>query len=59
MMVHYLSESYFELPKRTYKNNSNIMILFEQTLKVVKTIFGELVGFHMRYDEIKDFFKEA
>ena len=30
--VHYLSQSYFEVPKRIIRNNSNTIILFQQTL---------------------------
>ena len=33
--VYYLSQSYFDLPKRTIRNNSNIIILFQQTLKML------------------------
>ena len=36
--VYYLSQSYFEVPKRTIRNNSNIIILFQQTLKDVEHI---------------------
>ena len=31
--IYYLSQSYFDLPKRTIRNNSNKIILFNQTLK--------------------------
>ena len=33
--VYYLSQSYFDLPKRTIRNNSNITTLFQQTLKML------------------------
>ena len=36
--VYYLSQSYFDLPKRTIRNNSNIIILFQQTLNDVEHI---------------------
>ena len=36
--VYYLSQSYFDLPKRTIGNNSKIIILFQQTLKDVEHI---------------------
>ena len=34
--VYYLSQSYFDLPKRTIRNNRNVIILFQQTLKDVQ-----------------------
>ena len=33
--IFYLSQSYFDLPKRTIRNNSNKIILFNQTLKIL------------------------
>ena len=36
--VYYLSQSYFDLPKRTIRNNSNIIILFQQILNDVEHI---------------------
>ena len=37
--VYSLSHSYFDLPKRTIRNNSNIIVLFQQTLKDVEHIY--------------------
>ena len=36
--IYYLSQSYFDLPKRTIRNNSNRIILFNQTLKDIEHI---------------------
>ena len=36
--VYYLSRSYFDLPKRTIRNKSNKIILFNQTLKDIKNL---------------------
>ena len=36
--IYYLSQSYFDLPKRTKRNNSNKIILFNQTLKDLEHI---------------------
>ena len=36
--IFYLSQSYFDLPKRTIRNNSNKIILFNQTLKGIEHI---------------------
>ena len=57
--VYYLSQSYFDLPKRTIRNNSNIIILFQQTLKDVQHIYTDIAGFDMSYDEFKHLCKEA
>ena len=55
--VYYLSQSYFDSPKRTIRNNSNIIILFQQTLKDVQHIYT--AGFDMSYDEFKELCREA
>ena len=57
--VYYLSQSYFDLPKRTIRNNSNIIILFQQTLKDVEHIYRDIADFDMSYDEFKSLCKEA
>ena len=57
--VYYLSQSYFDLPKRTIRNNSNIIILFQQTLKDVQHIYTDIAGFDMSYEEFKELCREA
>ena len=57
--VYYLSQSYFDLPKRTIRNSSNIIILFQQTLKDVEHIYRDIAGFDMSYDEFKSLCREA
>ena len=57
--VYYLSQSYFDSPKRTIRNNSNIIILFQQTLKDVEHIYRDIAGFDMSYDEFKSLCREA
>ena len=44
-----LSQSCFDLPKTTIRNNSNIIILFQQTLKDVEHIYRDIAGFDMSY----------
>ena len=36
--IYYVSQSYFDLPKQTLQNNGNKIILFNQTLNVIKNI---------------------
>ena len=57
--VYYLTQSYFDLPKRTIRNNNNIIILFQQTLKDVKHIYRDIAGFDMSYEELKELCREA
>ena len=37
--IYYLSQSYFGLPKRTIRNNSNKFFLFNQTLKNIEHVY--------------------
>ena len=57
--IYYLSQSYFDLPKRTIRNNSNKIILFNQTLKDNEHIYRDVAGYDMNYDEIKDLFRKS
>ena len=47
------------MPKRTIPNISDIIILFQQTLKDVEHIYREIAGFDMSYDEFKSLCTEA
>ena len=42
--IYYLSQSYFDLPKRSIRNNSNKIILFNQTLKDIEHIYRDVAG---------------
>ena len=57
--VYYLSQSYFDLPKRTIRNNSNFIILFQQILKDVEHNYRDIAGFDMSNDEFKSLCREA
>ena len=57
--VYYLYQSYFDAPKKTVRNNSNIIILFQQTLKDVEHIHRDISGFDMSYEEFKSLCREA
>ena len=41
------------MPKRTIRNNSNKIILFNQTLKDIEHIYRDVTGYDMNYDEFK------
>ena len=40
--------------QKTIRNNSNIIILFHQTLNDVEHIYRDIAGFDMSYDEFKE-----
>ena len=57
--VYYLSQSYFDVPKRTTRMNSNIIILFLQSLRDVQHNYRDIAGFDMSYDEFEELCREA
>ena len=57
--ISYLSQSYFDLPKRTIRNISNKIILFNQTLKDIEHIYRDVAGYDMNYDEFKELCRKS
>ena len=58
--IYYLSQSYFDLPKRTIRNDSKKkIILFNQTLKDIEHIYRDVAGYDMKYDEYKDLCRKS
>ena len=57
--IYYLSEFYFDLPKRTIRNNSSKIILFYQTINDIENINKDDGGYEMSYDEIKEFCRKC
>ena len=47
------------MPKRTIRNKSSIIILFQQILKDVEHIYRDIAGFDMSYDEFKSLCRDA
>ena len=45
--IHYLSQSYFDLPKRTIRNKSERIILFTEKLKDLENVHGDIGGYDM------------
>ena len=45
--IYYVSQSYFDLSKRTIRNKSNKFILFNQTLQDIEHIYREVAGYDM------------
>ena len=52
--IYYLSQLYFDLPKRTIRNNSSKVLLFNQFLKDIENIYRDVGGYDMSYDELKE-----
>ena len=57
--IYCLSQSYFDLPKRTIRNNSNKVILFNQTLNDTEHIYRDVAGYDMNYDEFKELCRKS
>ena len=51
--VYYISQSYFALPRQSIRNNSDILILFKQTLRDVQSMYYDIGAYDMNYDEFK------
>ena len=41
---YYKSQNYFNLPKNTISNNSNVIFLFKQTLRDIILLFHDIAG---------------
>ena len=57
--IYYISQSYFHLPKNTIRNNSNIIILFKQTLRDNILLFHDIAGLAMNLEEWKPLCRKA
>ena len=57
--IYHLSQSYFDLPKRTIRKNSNKTILFNQTLKDIEHIYRDVAGYDMNYEEFKELCRKS
>ena len=57
--IYYISQSYFNLPKNTIRNNSNIIILFKQTLRDIILLFHDIAGLDMNLEEWKQLCRKA
>ena len=57
--VYYISQSYFALPRQSIRNNSDILILFKQTLRDVQPMYYDIGAYDMKYDEFKEMCHKA
>ena len=51
--MYYISQRYFHLPKNTLCDNSNMIILFKQTLRDIILLFHNIAGFFMNLEDGK------
>ena len=54
LVVCYISQSYFGLSRQNIRNNSDRIILFKQTIRDVESIYKDIGGYDMEYDEFKE-----
>ena len=47
------------MPKRTIRNNSNKIFLFNQSLKDIEHIWRDVAGYDMNYDEFKELCRKS
>ena len=57
--VYYISQSFFALPRQRFRNNSDRLKLFKQTLRVVQSMYYEIGAYDMKYDEFKQMCHKA
>ena len=52
--VHYISQSYFALPRQSIRNNCDRLILLKQTLRDVQSMYYDIGAYDMKYEESKE-----
>ena len=57
--VHYISQSYFALPRQSIRNNSDRLKLFKQTLRDAQSMYDDIGAYDMNYDEFKQMCHKA
>ena len=57
--VYYISQSYFALPRQSIRSNSDILILFKQTLRDFQSMYYVIGAYDMKYDEFKEMCHKA
>ena len=57
--IYYLSQLYFDFPKRTIRNKSNKNILFNRTVKDIENIYRDVGGYDMKFCEFKELCRKS
>ena len=50
---YYISQGYFALPRQSIRSNSDILILFKQTIRSVQSMYFDIGAYDMKYDEFE------
>ena len=45
--IHYISQSWYGLPKKTFRNNCSRIMFFPKTLKDISMIYNDISGLQM------------
>ena len=51
--VYCISQSYFASPRQSFRNNSDRLILFKQTLRDVQSMYYDIGAYDMKNDKFK------
>ena len=51
--VYYISQSYFDLPRQSIRNNRDRLVFIKQILGDVQSMYYEIGAYDMNYDEFK------
>ena len=57
--VYFNNQSYYGLPRQSIQNNTDRIILFKQTLGDVESMYKDVGGYVMKYDDFKEMFLNA
>ena len=59
LSVFYVSQSYFALARQSIRNNSDRLILFEQTIRDVLSMYYDVGAYDMKHDEFTEMCHKA
>ena len=59
LIVFYIIQSYFGLPRQSIRNNSDRSILFKQRLRDVQSMYYDIGAYDMKYDDFKEMYHKV
>ena len=57
--VYYISQSCFGLSRQSIRNNSDRLVLLKQTIRDVESMFQDIGGYDMKYNEFREYCRKA
>ena len=57
--IYYIFQSYFPLPKNIIRDNTNMIVLFKQTLSGIIILIHDIAGLDINLEEWKEFCRKA